>query len=205
MLNKNNIIALASKLNIEPALIYAIIKTESNGVYRTKQGIRVLFERHICYRLVKEKHGEAYAKEQHKKYPHLCNPRAGGYGKYSKQYKKLNRAIELFGSNIAYNSASYGAFQIMGFNHKLCGYESAFEMFSHFHYLDSEKNQFLAFGKFVENYQNGKLLQALKDKNWHEVARRYNGRNYKKNRYAEKLEFFYTKYSPQKDTQKDTL
>lgn len=187
------IIKIANKLKIEEALIYSIIKVESNGKFKLEDGkITILFERHVFYKLLKRKFGRVYAREISKKYPNICSYRAGGYGKYSAQYARLARAIKI-DKEIAHQSTSFGAFQTMGFNYKLCGYHSAVEMSDLYHFEPMEQ-QIYGFINFVKNSNNGKLWKALEDKDFAKVAKLYNGRAYKKNKYDEKLRKFYIEY-----------
>ena len=177
----------AYDLGISGGAVYAIAKVESRGSFVWNNGkIPILYERHVCYRELKNKHGSQYAKKMYRKYPALCNPKWGGYGKSSIQYGKLHKATRLFGKELAYLSSSHGAFQIMGFNYETCGYNSVIDMVE-----DMRGNpvvgQLRAFANFVRNYQNGRLLNALKRKDWHEVARRYNGSQYARNRYHIKM------------------
>ena len=91
----------------------------------------------------------------------------------------------------ALKSASWGKFQIMGFNCQVCGYANAKEMFNDF--LTGERAHLMAFVKFIK--ADAKLWQALKDKNWAEFARRYNGPAYAKNQYDTKLAAAYKSFS----------
>jgi len=57
----------------------------------------------------------------------------------------------------------------------------------------NEANHVKAFCNFIKNHPP--MLEALKNKDWHEFARRYNGPGYRKNRYAENLATYYQFYS----------
>ena len=86
-------------------------------------------------------------------------------------------------------SASYGAFQICGFNYSMCGYKSALE------YLGKvwlgEKEQLEAFVRFIK--ASG-IAPHLKNHNWAEVAKKYNGAGYKANSYDTRLAKAWAKY-----------
>jgi len=186
--------AVSNDSGLDAGSIYAIVRTESNGHFRWRGGkIPILFERHWAYRLYKKKHGVRKADRLARKYPKIINPRAGGYGKFSAQYGKLSKAIKLLGKEIAHQSTSFGAFQIMGFNHKVCGFDSAVEMSDAYH-ADPQIEQIKGFIEFVKNYRNGKLLKAVKARNWSKVALIYNGKAYRKNSYHTKLEIAYRMY-----------
>lgn len=181
---------IAKELNIEPCAVYAIVNTESNGNFLKKDGgVPILYERHWVYHYVKKNRGFFYARDMAKIHPNLCHPKAldpKEYGTFNDQYLRLSAAMSLFGRETAYLSISMGAFQIMGFNHKLCGYKSAFEMYQAYNTYPVDE-QVKGFMNFIKSYKDGKVLEALKVKDWDKVAHLYNGRNYKKNNYHNKL------------------
>jgi len=83
-------------------------------------------------------------------------------------------------------ATSFGAFQIMGFNHKVAGYDSVDDMIR-----DMSTNveaQFSAFKNFV---RNNNLDTALRNEEWADFARGYNGPAYKENNYDDKLEQYF--------------
>ena len=86
----------------------------------------------------------------------------------------------------ALNSASYGMFQVMGFNHKLAGFNDVLEMVNILG--KSEKNQLEAFITFLKNTA---CYEDLKAKDWVSFARHYNGPQYAQNQYNTKLEKAY--------------
>lgn len=77
---------------------------------------------------------------------------------------------------------SWGAFQIMGFNMKLCGHESpeAFEVG-----MSTLPGQMRLFRTFV--LSNPPLASAMRQGDLHSMAYHYNGKNHAKNHYVEKL------------------
>lgn len=87
-------------------------------------------------------------------------------------------------------SASWGKFQIMGFNYKAAGFEDVGA------FVDamkvSEDAQLQAFVNVVKSFG---LADKLRRRDWAGFARGYNGENYKINRYDEKLATAYRKYS----------
>ncbi|MEL6568173.1 MAG: N-acetylmuramidase domain-containing protein [Pseudomonadota bacterium] len=78
-------------------------------------------------------------------------------------------------------SHSFGAFQIMGFNHEVCGYSSP-ESF--LEAMMTPEGQVRAFVRFVKAH--GALLAAIVARDAATVARHYNGPAYRQNRYDEK-------------------
>ena len=90
----------------------------------------------------------------------------GGAGEYG----RLAESQQL-DSTAALKSASWGAFQIMGFNYTACGYPTV-EQFVTAMRGDIE-NHLAAFDAFVRS--NGPMLVALRQKDWTTFARLYNG------------------------------
>jgi hypothetical protein len=88
---------------------------------------------------------------------------------------KLNRAMAL-------SSASWGAFQIMGFNHGLAGHDGL-QHFVNAMYR-SERDQLMAFVAFVR--ATG-LAPALRRRDWPTFARGYNGPGFASNAYDTRL------------------
>ena len=83
-------------------------------------------------------------------------------------------------------SASFGAFQICGFNYGRCGYSSVYDFYKDM-WL-SEEGQLRALSSFLKG---SGIVPYMKSKNFQEIARRYNGPGYKQNRYDTKLKAAY--------------
>lgn len=92
--------------------------------------------------------------------------------------------------NAAMESTSWGSMQVMGFHYKRLGFKTVGEMVS-FSKV-SEKNQIWLGLQFLKT--DKVIFKALQDKNWKEVARRYNGENYYKLGYDKKLQKAYEKW-----------
>lgn len=177
---------IAKENDLPESNVWAVIQVESSGEFTWTGGrIPILLERHWVYRIVKRKHGKVEANRLSTQNPNVCNPRSGGYGKYSDQYRRLVAAINLCGEYAAHMATSFGAFQIMGFNYKHAGYNSAKEMSDAFH--NDPYNQVKGFVTFLKNYKDGRAFNALQLSDWHTFARLYNGSHYMKNRYVQKL------------------
>uniref|UniRef100_A0AAU8GJ76 Endolysin n=1 Tax=Salmonella phage vB_STmST313_KE27 TaxID=3161178 RepID=A0AAU8GJ76_9CAUD len=189
-LTEADLVDAARELGVELASMKAVNQVESRGTGFTKTGkIKTLFERHIMYKKVTAKFGQARANALYQLYPTLVNPNSGGYIGGDAELERLQGAIAL-DEDCAYESASYGLFQIMGFNCQICGYSNAKEMFTDF--LTGERAHLLAFVKFIKADAN--MWKALKNKNWAEFARRYNGPAYAKNQYDTKLAAAYKSF-----------
>jgi hypothetical protein len=175
--------AAANELKVEVAAIMAVAEVETSGNAFDQEGRpRVLYERHYFHRLTNGKYS--------KKHPDISNSLSGGYGKFSAQYGKLERAFNL-DSEAALKSASWGRFQIMGNNHQAAGYDTV-ESFV-LAMTKSETEHLRAFITFIKN--NPALLKALREKRWSDFASGYNGSSYKNNAYDTKLEAAYKRFS----------
>ena len=107
----------ADAIGCEVAVIKAIAEVESRGDGFDDQGRPVvLFERHWFRRLTKNRFN---------KYPDISNIRSGGYTR--NEWKRLEKAMKL-DLEAAYQSASWGIFQIMGFNYRSVGYSNVLDL-----------------------------------------------------------------------------
>lgn len=87
-------------------------------------------------------------------------------------------------SKSAMESTSVGLMQVMGFHWKLLGFKSVDAMWDYA--KQSESNQLRLGLLFIKT--NLKMYNALKTGNWSVFAYYYNGAQYKKFNYAERLE-----------------
>jgi len=76
-------------------------------------------------------------------------------------------------------ATSHGKYQILGSNWRACGYGSLVEMVR-----ATEREQDVAFVRFAVR---ARLDSLTKGRQWERIARIYNGKGYRRNRYAEKL------------------
>lgn len=90
-------------------------------------------------------------------------------GKQADEWAAFDFAREL-NSNAATNSISMGAAQIVGFNHARIGYMDAWRMLESF---ESAPMQTIGFINFC--LSDPALMAAMRDRDFDEVARRYNG------------------------------
>ena len=196
----------AAALGVPKSYVRAVAEVETNGESFLKDGsVKILFERHWF----KRKLGEALATPAvrinvaiklgvdlptgadagakllalvEKKYGNLCSSERGGYKGGAEEWARLNLAMD-FDVEAAAQSASYGGYQLMGFNHAACGYKSAREMMIEL--AKSESSQFLAMISFIK--ANKPMHAALKRGDWAKFAELYNGTAYKENKYDTKL------------------
>lgn len=183
MLSQNAIAEAAQSLGVDVSAIMAVNLVESLGSGFLPDGRpKILFERHHFYRLLKQKIGEAEADRIAAAHPDICNKSPGGYKGNAAEYPRLARAMSI-DQDSAQAAASWGKYQIMGFNYAACGFTSVGAYVEAMQ--ESEDAQLAAFVKFVGARQS--MKKALKDKNWAEFARLYNGPNYGRNAYDSKL------------------
>lgn len=185
-LKESDVIQAAELLGVESAAVKAIIRVESAGRGYLKDGrVVILFERHKFYEFLPQN----LARETAAKYPNICNPKSGGYRGNVGEYPRFNLAFSIDPES-AMKSASWGLFQIMGFNYAAAGYATIGEFVDAM--KESEGKQLLAFCQFIKS--NKGLHNALKKHDWETVAKLYNGVAYKKNNYDSKLANAYARY-----------
>lgn len=176
--------AAARNLNCDIAAIKAVAEVESRGDGFLNDGrAKILFEGHVFYR---------YTKGQYKdSHPTICySPWTKKY--YlggAKEYERLATA-EALNKTAARMSASYGKFQIMGFNFAICGYASVDAFYDAMQ--TDEKAHLDAFSEYIKHNH---LNDALRMHDWAEFAKRYNGPDYWQNAYDKKMQMAYEKHS----------
>lgn len=171
----------ASAIGCAVAAIRAVIDVESQGGFLPDGRPKILFERHYFSRLTSRRHDSTH--------PDISHPTWGGYLGGAREYGRLTRAMEL-DRDAALRSASWGAFQIMGDNHALCGFASAGAFAEAM--VSGAPAQLRAFVSFIRNTG---LAGALIRADWAAFARGYNGPAYKANKYDEKLAAAYRRHS----------
>jgi hypothetical protein len=189
---KGSLDELAKKYDLEPAVILAIQSVESgNNGYLADGRPKILFEGHVFWRMLKAagKNPADYVKGNEDIL--FEKQDRSKYTKGASEYARLEKAEEI-DRVAALKSASWGEFQIMGFNHKTVGYpdvDSFVESIS-----QPGAGQIRAVLAFMDN---NKLLPLVRGphKNWAKFAAAYNGAGYKKNQYDVKLQKAYERFS----------
>lgn len=182
-LSEKDYINAAKELGCEVAAIKAVAEVESlTGGFQADGRPKILFERHKFHEFTNGK----YSKDN----PDISNSRPGGYTK--NEHGRLEKAAKL-NRTAALKSASWGKFQIMGFNFAIVGYSTLQEFINAMY--RSEADQLKAFVKFIKS---NKLDDELREKRWADFARIYNGKNFHINKYDIKIAGAYKKYSKQK-------
>lgn len=182
----------AKILGVEIAAIKAVAEIEApRGGFDAQGRLTILFEPHIFWKELRKRNIDP--SKLQKKNPDLLNPvwNPKLYGKFSIQWDKMSRA-RLINEDAALSSASYGAFQIMGFNYKSCGFSTVKAFVTDLE--KGEANQLNAFCNYIKSVM---LDDELRNKDWKGFARGYNGPSYWKNLYDSKLNKAYLKYKAQ--------
>ena len=167
----------AKKIGCKISVIKAVDKVESKGSgYLPNGEVKILFEPHVFWKYLK-KAGIT------PKQSDICYPIWGTlpYGKESEQHAKLQKAVKV-NRDVALMSASWGRFQIMGFNYEECGCKTIQEFINKM--MESEESQLELFVAYIIN---SNLDDELIAKDFAAFARQYNGPLYYKNKYEEKL------------------
>jgi hypothetical protein len=187
----------AESLGLEPCALSAVCEVEANGDGFLPDGRpKILFEPHIFWKeLVKRRYSpEGLLKRDDVRRAHgdisdILYKKWGvrPYGTAKAQWGRLERARAI-NEEAALCSASWGAFQIMGFNYDDCGYASVAEFVADM--SAGYAGQLAALGKFLKAND---LIRALKAHDWKSFAFGYNGAGYAKNSYDVKLRQAYEK------------
>lgn len=184
----DDIVEAAQKLDVEPCALKAVCVVETSGSGFLPSGRpKILFEGHVFWKELKkrgvtpESHASSHSDILYSKW--TKSHYKGGEG----EFERLDRACKIH-EEAALASASWGAFQIMGFNHAACGYSSVGA------FVDAQKAgsgaQLDAFCAFIKS---DNLVRHLKNKAWASFARGYNGVSYAENQYDKKLIAAYEK------------
>ena len=194
-LKESDIQALAGTLGVDVATVKAVNEVESRGRgFNADGNPKILFEGHVFWKELEKRDVDPAA--------YVAGNADILYKKWTKahykggaaEYDRLNKAINLIPNNpqvaeAAYASASWGLFQIMGYHYEAMGYDGVVDFVGDMQL--SEGKQLEAFGKFLTK---NNLVGHLRDKQWAEFARRYNGPGYAANQYDRKLKEAYLRH-----------
>lgn len=180
----------AGLLGVETAAVRAVLEVETGnkGGFLAPGKPTILFEGHVFWRRLSERglNPTNYQKgNEDILYPKWTKAYyKGGMG----EYERLERA-RVIHREAADSSASWGLAQIMGFNYGVCGCTNVDEFVRLM--SESEGRQLELFVRFI---QGNKWDRYLKELDWKEFARHYNGPAYEQNQYDKKLATTYAKY-----------
>jgi hypothetical protein len=178
---------LGKSLAVEPAALKAVATVEAAGsgfLPNDPTKPKILFEGHAFHRLT----GGRFAAQR----PDLSYPK-WDKRKYSGsllgEWQRLEAACVLDRA-AALQAASWGMFQIMGFNYAYCGCSDV-EAFVAFQHAGADK-QMECFAHFVARPP---YLIALQHKDWETFAKAYNGPQHAKNNYAPRMAAAYATFA----------
>jgi hypothetical protein len=179
----------AKLINAEVAAVKAVNEVESSGTGFLKDGRpKILFEGHIFWKQLLKKAIDPKKKQKGNEdilFPVWDKTKYKGK---EAEYIRLEKAKKI-DESCALESASYGAFQIMGYHFKRCGFNSVQEFVAA---QLSEEQQLAAFICFIKDQHLDVNLRHL---DWAGFALGYNGKGYHMNQYDTKLMNAYKKFS----------
>jgi hypothetical protein len=156
---------IAVKLDVDPAAVLAVAEVESGGGHDLPDGRpKILFEAHWFGKLTGYRWNDTHSNISTRDWDRSL------YRGGAAEYGRLEAAAAL-DRTAALKSASWGLFQIMGFNHKACGFDTV-EAFVDF-IKGPDDADMEAFINFVK--ANPPILKALREKDWKAFALHYNG------------------------------
>jgi hypothetical protein len=181
-----DIVAAARLLAVTPAHVRAVLEVESRGrgFHPDTRRPVILFEPHVFHRdtrgMFKTLRPDlSYKVQGEKPYPKSQQAR----------YDQLRDALRL-DEDAALRATSWGLCQIMGFNHELAGYD-AVQAFARAMARD-EREQLDAFCAFL--IATGLVLYLRRDR-WASFAQGYNGRDYARHGYDQRLKAAFARHS----------
>lgn len=184
----------ANTLNCDVAAIKAVNEVESRGSGFLNNGKpKILFEGHIFWKQLIAKNIDPTsirAGNEDILYPSWKKELVTPFYNLD-QYQRLEKAKKI-NVDAANASASWGAFQIMGFNFKACGFNSVADFVAA---QNSEFSQLQCFCNYIKKYN---LNVHLQHQDWAGFARAYNGPDYIKNAYDKKLQKAFEKFMASK-------
>lgn len=176
----------AQRLQIEVACIKAFAEVESSGNGFLPSGkIKIQYERHWAYKLLKRKGVDADALSA--TYPDLIHKHPGAYKSDEGDWLKFY-AMAKIDRDVAIQCCSWGTFQVMGFHYQRLGFRNTEEFLAA---MDVNANKHLELlVVFIEG--DGALHRALKAKDFATTATIYNGP--KHGDYDKRMQRAYNRY-----------
>jgi N-acetylmuramidase len=178
-LSDEAMLAAAQDLGCELAAIKAVAEVESRGAGFDSTGRpTVLYERQIFSR-------QCTPKGRFDSMPDISAPVGygrGNYGNTESQWQKIAKAYAL-DPVAALKAPSWGMFQVLGENHRACGYDHVADFVRLM--VTSQVGHLQVFVSFIK--ANPSLLKAIRARDWATFARWYNGKEYATFKYDEKM------------------
>lgn len=183
---------IARENGIHPAALLAVKLIESG----TKSGFldsgkpQILFEGHVFYKYLKANVKSFDMNKLCAQYPNIVYPKwdRSKYFGGEKEWTRLEQARKI-NMKYANYAASWGMFQVMGFNYKTCGCKNIDEFVEKM--CTSQEQQLLLTLNFLKN---SNLIVHLQKRQWATFAKGYNGPGFAQNKYHIKLQAAYNNY-----------
>lgn len=190
MLSDQQFSQAAASIGCETAAVKAVNQVESSGSgFRSDGKPKILFEGHIFWKQLIQigiDPKTIQAGNEDILYPTWNQATVKPLYKMD-QYQRLAKA-EKINADAAMKSASWGAFQIMGFNYAYCGYANVGQ------FVDAQNEEFNQLQCFCNYLKSTHLNVNLQHLDWKGFARGYNGPDYAKNQYDLKLQKAYNSF-----------
>lgn len=177
VLTEQDFISAANELGCEVAVIKAVCEVEApRGGFLDNDKPVILYEPFLFGDMTKHRYNGETIFANGVVYPLSRNRRImpwsvanAKYGPSSVQHIKLI-AAKRFARDEAFMACSWGKFQILGSNYRLCGFTSIEDFIQAMY--ESEKAHLMAFISFIKN---SRLDDELRLKQWERFAYQYNG------------------------------
>lgn len=186
-LTPEDIAAAARQLGLSVAKVRAVLQVESRGRGFQPDSRRpvILFEPHVFSKRTRRAFDQVR--------PDVSYPTWGTEPypvSQAQRYQQLGVAMGL-AETAALEATSWGLFQIMGFQARLCGFADV-QSFARA-MATTEAAQLAAFVAFLQAAGGG-MVEALKASDWGGFARRYNGASYAQHGYDQRLKAAYARF-----------
>jgi hypothetical protein len=184
----SDFVAAARNLECETAAVRAVAEVESGGRtgFDDKKRPKILFEIHLFRSNTKQRFDNSH--------PHLSAPYSSPRRRqsYAKDQWTVMREAFALDADAAVKSASWGMFQVLGSNYKMCGWKSVREFV--YDMFESEAQHLRSFLGYC---RGANITRHLKTRNWASFAAGYNGPDYASNAYHTKMARAYERYKRQ--------
>jgi hypothetical protein len=172
----------AAALGCSVAAVRAVALVESAGAgFLADSRPKILFERHIFRKLTSARYDASH--------PESSSARRGGYQGGAREYDRL-RAAMVLDRSAALQAASWGKFQVMGFNHRACRHGDVDGLVRAM--VSGEPAQLAAFVAFIKA---NKLDDDLARCDWNGFARGYNGSAFAQHGYHRRIALAFARFA----------
>ncbi|HEU0177511.1 MAG TPA: N-acetylmuramidase family protein [Blastocatellia bacterium] len=198
---ENDFVIAATNLGVEVAAIMAVAQVEAGGRRGFEADGRpiIRYELHIFQRRTNGIY--------HQTHPHLSQPTLAAGNPYHRggqpnEWSLIHGAMILRDGNRnrrssdAWQSTSWGMFQVMGFNYAAVGWGNIDDFVADMFRSEAQHLQ-----AFIGYCRNNHLIQHIQNQNWAAFALGYNGPNYRANNYDVNIANAYTRISAQRRRQ----